>query len=137
MAVLYKLEVYTPQRLFFSGSVEAISLTLTDGEAGIYANHAPMTAPVVPCILKILDKEGTWLRAFCAEGILEVSPDQCVLVTDAAEWPREIDRQRAEEAKERAEKALAESAFKFEAKNLAAALQRANMRLRACEEGSS
>jgi len=86
MALFFPLEVHTPHRLFFSDSVEAIVLTLIDGQVAVYANHAPFTAPVVPCLLKIKDKDGNWQNATIAEGILEVKTRKTVLISDAAEW---------------------------------------------------
>jgi F-type H+-transporting ATPase subunit epsilon len=135
MAALFPLEVHTPYRLFFSDSVEAIVLTLIDGEAAVYANHAPMTAPVEPCLLKIKDNSGNWKIAFTAEGILEVNQHKTVLISDAAEWPAEIDYERAKAAKEHAEETLGKSELRFEKVNAAASLKRANMRLKTREEG--
>jgi len=86
MASLFPLEVHTPHRLFFSDSVEAIVLTLIDGQIAVYANHSPFTGPVVPCILKIKNKEGNWQNVIIAEGILEVKQRKIVLISDSAEW---------------------------------------------------
>lgn len=133
MAVLFPFEAYTPNRLFCSEPVEAVVLTLADGEAAIYANHVPFTAPVPPCLLKIKDKDGVWKTAFIAEGILEVKKRKAVLVSDAAEWPAEIDFERALAAKERAEEILSGGAFKFETETAARALARANMRIKAAQ----
>ena len=137
MAVLFTFEVYTPYRLFFSEKVEAVLLTLSDGDAAIYANHSMFTAPVVPCLLKIKDKGGAWKTAFTAEGILEVSEHKTILFSDAAEWPDEIDCERAKVAKEKAEKTLAGETIKFQAVIASTSLRRANMRLKASEEGKS
>ena len=135
MAALFTFEVHTPYRQFFSGQVEAIVLTLVDGEAAVYANHSHFTAPVVPCLLKIKDREGVWKTAFSSDGILEVTSNKTVLVTDSAEWPGEIDYERAKASKERAEKTLKETGLlKFEASTAAASLRRADMRLKAKEE---
>ena len=131
MAALFTLEVHTPTRVFFSEPVEAVVLTLLDGEAAVYAKHASFTAPVVPCLLKIKDKDGNWKTAFTAEGIMEVKSHNTILVSDAAEWPEEIDYKRAEDAKQRAEEILAVGMLKFEKQSAAAALRRANVRIRA------
>ena len=135
MAVLFPLEVHTPYRLFFSGQAEAIVLTLVDGEVAVYANHSPFTAPVVPGPLRIKDKDGNWKTAFTAEGILEVKNHKTVLVSDTAEWPEEIDYDRAIKAKERAEQTLASGMLKFETETATASLRRANMRIKVRDEG--
>ena len=131
---LFALEVHTPYRLFLSETVSAISLTLIDGEIAVYAHHVPFTAPVIPCLLKIRSKEGNWKTAYTSEGILEVGKNKAILVCDDAQWPQEIDLERAKEAKEKAENDLSEQRLKFEKKDISVALRRANMRIRACEE---
>ena len=137
MAVLFPLEVHTPYRLFFSEMVQAISLTLIDGEIAVYAHHVPITAPVIPCLLKIKGKDGTWKTAYTSEGILEVGKNKAIIISDDVEWPEEIDPERVKKAKELAEQTLSERMLKFEKKAAADALRRAEMRLRACEEGQS
>ena len=136
MAALFPFEVHTPYRLFYSGMVQTIVLTLLDGEVGVYANHTSFTAPVVPCLLKIKDKDGNWKTAFTSEGILEVKEHKNVLVSDAAEWPEEIDLERANKAKERAEETLRSGGIKFDMDKAASSLRRARMRIRVKEEGT-
>ena len=134
MAALFPFEVHTPYRLFYSGSVEAIILKLTDGEAAVYAGHSPFTAPVVPCGLRIKDKDGCWKTAFTAEGILEVKNHKTVLISDAAEWPEEIDYERAKKAEERAEEIISGGILKFEMDTAAASIIRAKMRIKIRDE---
>ena len=137
MAALFTFEVYTPYRLFFSEKVETVLLTLSDGDAAIYANHSMLSAPVLPCLLKIKGADGNWKTAFTAEGILEVSHHKTILLSDDAEWPEEIDRERARAAMEEAEKTLAGGTLSFQTAGAKTSLRRAKMRLRASEEGKS
>jgi F-type H+-transporting ATPase subunit epsilon len=137
MAVCFLFEVYTPHRAFFSASVEAIVLTLLDGEAAVYANHSHFTAPVTPCLLKIKDSKGIWKTAFISEGLLTVTSHKTVLLSDTAEWPAEIDYERAKEAKEKAEETLKTATLRFETEAASASLKRAKMRLRARDESLS
>ena len=130
MSALFNFEVHTPYRLFFSGKTEAIILTLSDGEIGIYARHSAFTAPVVTCILKLKDDKGKWRNAFITNGILEVKDHKNVLIVDAAEWPEEIDKERAIEAKKEAEKTLSDSRLKFEIDKAKEKLRRAEYRLK-------
>jgi F-type H+-transporting ATPase subunit epsilon len=134
VAKLFNFEVHTPYRLFFRDTVEAILLTLQDGEIGVFADHAAFTAPVSTGILKIKDKSGQWKEAFTAEGILEVKEHKTVLMIDDAEWPPEIDIDRARESKRRAEETIKSGMFKFETESAKAALKRAEARIRLYEE---
>jgi F-type H+-transporting ATPase subunit epsilon len=130
-AALYNLEIHTPYRLFFSDQVEAVTLTLEDGEIGVYANHSFMTAPVKTGLLRVKGKDGIWKSAFITEGILEVSGHRTILMVDAAEWPDEIDYDRAIAAKTHAKEDLsAGTLMKFETDNAHESLRRAEMRLK-------
>jgi F-type H+-transporting ATPase subunit epsilon len=133
VAVLFTFEVHTPYRPFFSGKVEAIAVTLTDGEIGIYAKHSPFTAPVCSCVLRIRDDKGQWRPAFITDGILEVKDHKTVLVVDAAEWPEEIDPERARIAKAQAKADLESAMMKFEIEKAKAGIRRAEFRLKVCE----
>ena len=130
MPELFNFEVHTPYRLFFSGRAEAFTLSLVDGEIGVYAHHCAFTAPVVTCVLRIKDSNGEWRSAFITDGILEVKDHKNVLMVDAAEWPEEIDRERAFAAKEQAEKELEAAHFKFETDKAKSRLRRADYRLK-------
>jgi F-type H+-transporting ATPase subunit epsilon len=130
VAKTFTLEIYTPYRLFHSDDVEALVLTVMDGEIGVYAGHSLFTAPVVTCAARIRDKEGVWKIAFLANGIIEVKKTKTVLLVDAANWPQEIDAVRAEAAKAEAESVLETSSFKFERSAAKEKLLRAETRLR-------
>ena len=133
MPVHYTFEVHTPYRPFFSGRVEMIIMKLVDGEVGIYANHSPFTAPVTACTLRIKDEKGKWRHAFITDGILEVKNHKTVLIVDTAEWPEEINRERALAAKQAAEEQLKNDLMKFEKNRFTAKLRRAECRLKVLE----
>ncbi|MDR2480389.1 MAG: ATP synthase F1 subunit epsilon [Treponema sp.] len=134
MAALFNFEIHTPYRPFFSGRVESITLMLADGEIGVYAKHSPFTAPSMSGILRIKDDKGEWRSAFITEGILEVKDHKTVLIVDAAEWPEEIDYDRARAAKQQAEQNLNTALLKFEFDNARSKLRRAEYRLKAWNE---
>jgi F-type H+-transporting ATPase subunit epsilon len=135
MAALFPFEVHTPYRRFFADQIEALVITLIDGEIGVYANRSAFTAPVVTGIMRIKDRDGIWRGAFTTEGILEVKEHKTVLMVDAAEWPEEIDRDRALAAKQRAEETLKTNMLRFETDAAVSSLRRANFRLKALELG--
>jgi F-type H+-transporting ATPase subunit epsilon len=130
MAELFRFEVDTPYRRFFKEDVEAVTLSLTDGEITVYAHHSFFAAPVVSCVLRIKGKDGTWKKAFVTEGIIEVKSQSTILMVDAAEWPQEIDRERALAAQQKAEETIKSRTFKFESSDAEIALRRAEFRLK-------
>lgn len=97
-----KCKVITPERLFYEGDVEMVEMNTTEGEIGVYEKHIPMTLIVAPGVLTITEKSGKKEAALHA-GFVQILEDSVTILAEAVEWPNEIDRQRAEEAKKRAE----------------------------------
>lgn len=107
MDELFELKIITPERVFYEGKVSYTSFTTMEGEVGIYAGHEPMTMLLYPGVLSIHEESGVKKAALHA-GFVEVTPESVNVLAQIAEWPEEIDRNRAEEARIRAERALRE-----------------------------
>ncbi|HBC99202.1 MAG TPA: ATP synthase F1 subunit epsilon [Lachnoclostridium sp.] len=128
MADLFKLQIITPERRFYEGEASMVELTTTEGDIGVYRNHIPMTAIVAPGVLKI-HEEGGVKNAALMSGFIEILPEKIVVMAEVVEWPDEIDENRAEEAKIRAERRLKEQSGKIDNARAEAALRRALIRL--------
>lgn len=99
------LLVNTPDRVFFHDEVTMVELSTSEGDLGIFPEHIPLTAVLVPCVLKI--HQGNEVkRAAIHGGIVEILKDKVTVLAEVAEWPEEIDVNRANEAKIRAERRL-------------------------------
>ena len=133
MAKDFTFEVHTPYRLFFTGRVQSFVLNLSDGEIGVYANHSRFIAPTFSCILRIKDNKGVTRSAFVSEGVLEMKEFKTVLIVEAAEWPEEIDKERALAAQQKAKNIISGSAQKYEIEKAKINLRRAEYRLKAAE----
>lgn len=124
------LQIVTPTRVLCDEMVDMVIMRASTGDMGILPNHEPVVATLNYGILRF--KQGNKeRRATIMSGFVEVEPDKVVILTDAAEWPEEIDLARAEEAKKRALERLKPE--KREENNVAraeVALQRALVRLR-------
>lgn len=129
MASTFKLEIVTPERMFFSGDVETVVLKTPQGEIGILPGHIPLVAAVAVGPLRI-KKDGEWVEAVLTEGFMEIKQDKTIILTDTAEWPDEIDENRAEAARVRAEERLHQQISQMEYIRSQAALSRAMARLR-------
>jgi len=130
MASTFNLEIVTPERKFFSGPVEMINLKTPDGEIGILSGHMPMVIAVGVGPIRIKKDNGEWIEAALSEGFMEITQESTVILTDAAEWPEEIDVNRATEAKQRAEERLQRQLNEVEHIRSQAALARALVRLK-------
>ena len=129
MESTFSLEIVTPERKFFSGEVEMVVLKTPEGEMGILKGHMPMVVSVAIGPVKI-KKDGEWLEAILTEGFMEVRQDKTVILTDTAEWPHEIDINRAEAARLRAEERLQSQLSRIQYIQSQAALKRAMERLK-------
>ena len=132
-----KLDIVTPERLVYSAEVEMVIARAAEGEIGILPQHAPLVTPLTISALQVktADKE-QWVAI--GGGFLDVRPDQITVLAESAEFADEIDVERAEAAKQRAEKRLANK-DKEEDDLLRAevALKRAINRLRVANIGKS
>lgn len=123
-----RLEVTTPERVFYEADVRMVELTTTEGEVGIYPKHIPMTMIVAPGILTITESDGTKKEASLMKGFLEITGDSMSILAEVAEWPEEIDLERAKRAKERAKKRLAAKEAEIDTARAELALKRALIR---------
>ena len=89
MAKTFRLEIITPDRVFFSGEVEHVIVTTTHGEMGLLAGAMPLVATLADGTLKI-HQNNKWMNAVSGEGFLEVNPTGVILLTESAEWPYEL-----------------------------------------------
>ncbi|MDR2842749.1 MAG: ATP synthase F1 subunit epsilon [Spirochaetaceae bacterium] len=128
MSETFRFEIYTPYRLFYTGEVQGLTLTLIDGEIGIYAHHSPFVAPFITSVLRIKNAKGDWEAAFISDGIIEVKKTKTILLADSANWPNEIDIDRVLIAQKKAEAVLKEESFKFEITQAKKDLLRATVR---------
>ena len=132
MADTMKLLVNTPERVFYNDDVTFVELCTSEGEIGVYPNHVPLTAVLVPCVLKI-HKDGEVKKAAVHGGIVEILKDRVTVLAEIAEWPDEIDVNRANEAKVRAERRLAAKESNLDAHSAELALRRSLARLGAVD----
>ena len=102
------VEIITPDRSFYTGKVSFIEMATTEGEIGVYENHVPTT---------------------CHAGFVEILKDRIRILAEIAEWPDEIDKNRAEEARIRAQRRIDEDADGVDLDRAELALKRALVRL--------
>ena len=103
---LFDLKIITPDRVFYSGKASFLELNTVEGEIGIYKNHIPMTTVLEPGIATITEEGGNKKEAALHTGFMEILGDRITILAEIAEWPDEIDRNRAQEAKIRADRRL-------------------------------
>lgn len=128
MADMFKLQIITPDRIFYEEDVSMVELTTTQGDIGVYKNHIPMTYIVAPGIIKMHENNEV-KKAALMSGFLEILPDRITVLAEVVEWPDEIDINRAREAKVRAERRLQSGSENINLDRAEMALKRALVRL--------
>ncbi len=101
----YKLRIITPDRVFYEGTADMIEFNTTEGEIGVLPGHIPMTVIIKPGVLTITEKDEV-KEAALHSGFVEILPDRMSILAEVVEWPGEIDLERAEAAKRRAEERI-------------------------------
>ncbi|MGY0374369.1 F0F1 ATP synthase subunit epsilon [Clostridium sp. JNZ J1-5] len=106
MPNLIKFKVITPNKSFYEGDIKELITETVEGERAILPLHSPLIAMLRPAITTIVEGNGEEKKFFSSSGILKVNKGEVTMLCDAADWPEDIDKARAEEAKERAEDRL-------------------------------
>lgn len=125
---LFQIEIITPERIFYQGEAWMVEFTAQDGQIGVLKNHIPLTTVIAPGILTIKEAEGEKQAALHA-GFAEILPEKVTILAEVAEWPEEIDPERAEAARKRAEERLHNHAAEVDVARAEIALKKALVRL--------
>jgi F-type H+-transporting ATPase subunit epsilon len=125
-----RCEIVSQDKMVFEDDVDIVVLPGSAGEMGILPHHAPLLTTLKYGVIKIR-KSGVEEVFTVAGGVAEIQPDIVTVLADAAENVAEIDIDRAEAARKRAEEALEKGAPESTDSFLAieAALRRSNLRL--------
>lgn len=102
---MFEVKIITPDRIFYTGEAEMLEFNTTSGQLGVYKNHIPLTSVLAPGAVIIHEAQGERVAAVHA-GFAEILSDKITLLAEVAEWPDEIDVERAQAAKERAEQRI-------------------------------
>jgi F-type H+-transporting ATPase subunit epsilon len=128
MAATMQVELVSPEKVVFSGvATQVVTRTLGGGEIAFLPGHAPFLGALTECHTRVWMEDGAVLDVAVHGGFVQVGADKVSILSDIAEMAIDIDRGRAQQAKERAEEALRHE-HDAEA---AAALARAHARLNA------
>ncbi len=125
----FDLRIITPDRIFYEGEASMVEFNTTEGEIGVYKEHVPTTVIIAPGILTITEEETQKVAALHA-GFVEILKDRVTIMAEIVEWPEEIDLERAEESRERAEKRLMEAVPETDMARAEVSLKRAMARIR-------
>ena len=128
MANKFKIKMVTPDGKSLLDEVEILNVITSSGALGIMANHLPLVAPIV--ISHNNYKKGGKSYDFATSGgIISVGKEETILLLDSFESKEEIDLERANNSKIRAENRLNSKDENVDIKRAEVALKRAINRI--------
>jgi F-type H+-transporting ATPase subunit epsilon len=137
MADFFQLEIVTPEKLVVKDQAEEMQIPGKNGYLGILPGHAPLITEL--SVGQISYRNGNEMHHLSvAWGFGEVLPDKVTILAERAERGEDVDCERAQKAKERAEKRLTSGDLEVDVPRAQDALARANARLdAAAKEGQT
>ena len=135
MADRLTLELATPTRMVVTETVDEVVVPGSEGYFGVLPGHAPLLATLgIGELMYRIGREERHVAV--AGGFAEVRNDKVIVLADTAELPQDIDRARAERARDRAEQRLSgRSQDEINYARAGAALARALARLQVAGRG--
>lgn len=126
---IFSVEIITPDRVFYKGEATMIEFNTAVGEIGVYKRHIPLTTVLAPGVVTLHKDGEDDITAAVHSGFAEILPEKVTLLAEIAEWPDEIDKDRAEAARKRAEERLADKTEAVDVKRAEFALRKALVRI--------
>ncbi len=130
MANTFHLKIVTVDGLAYEGDVQRLMFRSTHGDLAILARHINYCTAVGMGTAHVIMEDGSERTAACIGGMCSMMDNECHLLPTTWEWSEDIDVERAEAAKARAESKLREEKLSEEARLLTEAkLSRALVRI--------
>ncbi len=133
MASNFHVDIVSAEREIYSGEAEMVFAPAIMGELGITPRHAPLLTKLKPGTVRV-QHGGEESVFYVSGGILEIQPHGVTVLSDTAQRARDIDEAAAQEAKRRAEEALANRTEDLDVTRAQAELAEAIARLRTLEQ---
>ena len=125
----FHVEIRTPEQLVYEGDVTSIRAPGVEGNFEILAEHLPFLTALDMGEIRIREAEVPQVMAISG-GVFEVLRTGVTALVETAEWASEIDVERAENARDRAEAQLEANAPDLNRPRAEAALARAQNRIK-------
>ena len=134
MAMTIHCDIVSAEQEIFSGLVESLVATGSQGELGVNYGHAPLLTDLVPGPIRLVLQNGEEEVYYVSGGFLEVQPGVVSVLADTAIRAGDVDEAAAEEARKTAEHALANQTGDFDYGRASAQLAEAAAQLRTLQK---
>ena len=108
MASTIHIDIVSAEAEIFSGPAEIVFAPATMGEVGIMPRHTPLLTTLKPGEVRVRHPGGEEESFYVSGGMLEIQPHVITVLSDTAVRAEDVDEAAVLEAKERAERALAD-----------------------------
>ena len=134
MAMTVHCDIVSAEESLFSGLVEMIVATGSEGELGVNYGHAPLLTDLKPGPVRIIKQNGEEEIYYLSGGYMEVQPQTVSILADTAMRADDLDEAAALEAKKHAEQEMHNQSGEFDYSRAASQLAEAAAQLRTIEE---
>ena len=131
MAMTIHVDIVSAEAEIFSGLAEMVFAPAVMGEVGILPGHAPLVTTLKPGEVRVRLPGGEEQSFYVSSGMLEIQPHVVTVLSDTAQRAGDLDEAAALEAKERAERMLADREADFDEAQARAELAQAAAQLQA------
>jgi F-type H+-transporting ATPase subunit epsilon len=131
MAMTIHVDIVSAEAEIFSGLAEMVFAPAVMGEVGVLPGHAPLVTTLKPGEVRVRLPGGEEQSFYVSSGMLEVQPHVVTVLSDTAQRASDLDEAAALEAKERAERMLADHQADFDEAQARAELAQAAAQLQA------
>jgi F-type H+-transporting ATPase subunit epsilon len=114
MAMTIHCDIVSAEEEIYSGLVELLVATGSEGELGVSYGHAPLLSALVPGPIRIVTQSGDEEIYYVSGGFIEVQPGVVSILADTAVRAADVDEAAAEDARKEAEQALANQTGDFD-----------------------
>ena len=108
MAMTVHVDIVSAEAAIFSGLAEMVFAPAVMGEVGVLPGHAPLVTTLKPGEVRVRLPGGEEQSFYVSSGVLEIQPHVVTVLSDTAQRAGDLDEAAALEAKERAERMLAD-----------------------------
>lgn len=130
MAMTVHCDIVSAEQQMFSGLVEMIVVAGSEGDLGIAYGHAPLLTGLKPGPIKIIKQGGEEEIYYLSGGYIEIQPYLVTVLADTALRAEDMDEATALQAKEEAERQIADRSSDFDYSSAAVQLAEATAQLR-------
>ena len=133
MTTTIRCEIVSAEAEIWHGTATLVVASGDDGELGIAPRHAPLITRLRPGQVRVIAEDGEEQFFYVSGGIIEVQPQVVTVLADTAIRAKDLDESAANQAKEQAERLLANRTDAVEVAQAQVELAQAIAQLQAIE----